>query len=601
MASQREDGDEPPTVQRAKPTSIESDGMTLGEILAERADRSPDRLAFTFSRDGEHDLERLTYSELHLRAQRVASHLLDAVPSGAHALLLFEPGLDFVAALFACFQAGVVAVSAMPTAPDRLHRALPRLQRVAADAGVEAVLTTSAISGTDRDLLDAQSPLGTAPWIAIDQLDGTSEPGVLARDPRRLAFLQYTSGSTAAPRGVMLAHEQFLANARVVAAGLRLSSASRGFCWLPASHDMGLLSGILEPVILGFPSVLMPPLAVLRQPLRWLMGVTRFHATVSGAPNFAYDLAVSRCQPEERERLELGAWDVAFCGAEPVRAQTIAAFCAAFAPAGFRRASFYPCYGLAEATLMVTGPRVRREPTVLEVDATSLERGIVRPGHGEDRTQLLVGVGEPGADHRVAIVDERTHLPCGAAEIGEIWVSGPSVASGYWRGEAENENGFRARISGEDGAESYLRTGDLGFVKDGELFIVGRIKDVLIIRGRNFQAHDLEIEAEAAHPKLRRSCSAAFSVETDAGEAAAAIVLEVDPDPDVDRSEVIRVVRRQLSVELGIQLHWVALVAPGAVPKTTSGKVQRRLCRQRLLEGELTPYVEWRLRAPARP
>lgn len=576
---------------------------TLGEILAERADHSPDRLAFTFWAGGEPEPERLTYLELHVSAQRIASRLLDTVPPGAHALLLFEPGLGFVAALFACFQAGVVAVSVMPTQPDRLHRALPRLQRIADDAGIGAVLTTAAISGADRSFSDARSSLAEARWIAIDKpdgIDGGGGPGVLARDPAQLAFLQYTSGSTAAPRGVMLEHQHFLANTRVIADGLRLSVDTRGFCWLPASHDMGLISGILAPVILGFPSALMPPLAVIRRPLRWLAGVSQFRATLSGAPNFAYELAVHRTTPEERERLDLGAWETAFCGAEPVRARTIAAFCDAFAPHGFRRASFYPCYGLAEATLMVTGPLARREPTVLDVDAAALERGIVRPAAGETRTAPLVGVGEPGAGHEVAIVDEETRRPRGPGEVGEVWVWGPSVAAGYWRGETAGNEAFAARIAGGDPARGYLRTGDLGFLEDGELFIVGRLKDVLIIRGRNFQPQDLEVLAEAAHPGLRPSCSAAFSVETEDGEAAAAIVLEVNPDTG-DLREVMRAVRRELSLELGLQLQWVALVAPGAVPKTTSGKVQRRLCRKLLLGGELTPVAESRLGKRAEP
>lgn len=581
--------------------AIDANMGTLGEILADRAEASPDLLAFTFSRDGEHGVERLTYLELHLRAQRIASRLLAVVPPGSHALLLFEPGLEFIAALFACFQAGVVAVSVMPTQPDRLHRALPRLQRVAGDAGVEAVLTTAAMIGGDRPSPEGGSSLGAAPWIAIDQIEGSDEPGVLARDPTRLAFLQYTSGSTAAPRGVMLNHEHFVANTRVIAAGLRLSSGSRGFCWLPASHDMGLISGILAPVILGFSSALTSPLAVLRRPLRWLAGVSRFRATMSGAPNFAYELAVQRTKPEEREALELGGWDVAFCGAEPVRAQTIAAFCDAFAPHGFRSASFYPCYGLAEATLMVTGPLERREPTVLEADAESLERGIVRPGGDGNRTQLLVGVGEPGADHEVTIVDEEKRLACGPGEVGEIWVAGPSVAGGYWHGEADNAEVFRARMHAGSHTQGYLRTGDLGFMEDGELFVVGRLKDVLIIRGRNFQAHDLELVAESAHAKLRPGCSAAFSVETDSGEAAATIVLEIDPDPEQDLTEIIRAVRRHLSLDLGVQLDRVALVAPGAVPKTTSGKVQRTLCRKRLIQGELAPYADSRMRAATQP
>jgi acyl-CoA synthetase (AMP-forming)/AMP-acid ligase II len=573
---------------------------TLGEILAARADATPDRLAFAFSRDGEHDTQQLTYLELHRHAQRIAAELLEAVPGGAHALLLFEPGLDFVSALFACLQAGVVAVSAMPAQPDRLHRALPRLQRVAEDAGVRAVLTTAAIIAAGGPALDAGgsgSPLAAARWIAVDGLEPDEGPGVLARDPDRIAFLQYTSGSTADPRGVILSHAHFLANSRLIAAGLRLSAESRGFCWLPATHDMGLISGILQPVILGFPSALMPPLAVLRRPLRWLAGISRFRATLSGAPNFAYELAVHRTTPEEHEALDLAGWDVAFCGAEPVRAATIDAFCDAFAPRGFRRDSFYPCYGLAEATLMVTGPRQRRDPTLLAVDGAALERGEARPADGDGRAKVLVGVGEPGAGHELAIVDEHTLTRRPPGEVGEIWVSGPSVAAGYWHADSEGE--FHARIVGEEGARTYLRTGDLGFLHAGELFIVGRIKDVLIIRGRNVHPQDVELAAESAHAALRRTCSAAFTVETDAGEDAAALVIEVDGDADAKPADMIRQIRRRVAAELGVQLHRVALVGPGAVPKTTSGKVQRRLCRRRLLAGELEPLAESRLRTTA--
>jgi acyl-CoA synthetase (AMP-forming)/AMP-acid ligase II len=250
---------------------------------------------------------------------------------------------------------------------------------------------------------------------------------------------------------------------------------------------------------------------------------------------------------------------------------------------------------------MVTGPRVRREPTLLEVDTASLERGLVEPGNGHGRGQVLVGVGEPGTEHEVAIVDENTRVRRGPSEVGEIWVSGPSVASGYWRAEAEDDGRFRATIEGERIVKRYLRTGDLGFLRDGELFVVGRIKDVLIIRGRNVHPQDLELIAESVDPRLRPNCSAAFSVDADEGEAGAAIVLEIDPGPQDDLGAVIRLVRREVAGELGVQLYWVALVPAGVVPKTTSGKVQRQLCRERLLGAELAPYAESRLRAVARP
>jgi acyl-CoA synthetase (AMP-forming)/AMP-acid ligase II len=581
-------------------TSHFEPGVTLGQILATRAQDSANALAFRFSRDGIHAVEDLSFGELHARAQGIAGHLLDDVPVGSHALLLFEPGLDFVSALFACLQAGVVAVSAMATQPGRLHRVLPRLERISRDAEVSAVLTTSATMQTDRPLLESGSRLAAADWIAVDRVAARDGPGVLAQNTEQLAFLQYTSGSTADPRGVMLSHANFLANSAVIAAGLRLSSESRGLCWLPASHDMGLITGILQPVILGFPTVLMPPLAVLKDPLRWLAGISRFGASVSGAPNFAYELAVARTTAEQRAQLWLHTWDVAFCGAEPVRAEAIEAFCDAFAPCGFRRSAFYPCYGLAEATLMVTGPRRRRNPTLLELDATGLEARLAQPPRGGSRVQVVVGVGEAGDGHELAIVNEHTLRRCAPGEVGEIWVSGPSVAAGYWPGEPGADAEFAARIDGEDPSKAYLRTGDLGFLSDGELFVVGRIKDLLIIRGRNVHPHDLEHAAESTHPMLRRNCSAAFSVAPDNGAELTTIVMEVDPDPADGYDDVIRAVRREVMTTADVGLQWVMLVGPGEVPKTTSGKVQRRLCRARLLAGQLEPRAEWRMLAPTR-
>ena len=574
--------------------------VTLGQIVARRAQDSGDALAFRFSRDGVHGVEDLSYAELHERAQRIAAHLLDAAPVGSHALLLFGPGLDFVAALFACLQAGVVAVPAMAPHPGRMHRVLPRLERIARDAEVSVILTTAESMQTDQSLLEPGSSLAGARWLAVDELAARDGPGVLAQGTEQLAFLQYTSGSTGDPRGVMLSQANFLANSAVIAAGLRLSSESRGCCWLPASHDMGLVTGILQPVILGFPTVLMPPLAVLKEPLRWLAGISGFGATFSGAPNFAYELAVARTTPEQRAQLSLDTWDVAYCGAEPVRADAIEAFCDAFGTCGFRRSSFYPCYGLAEATLMVTGPRRRRTPTVLQLDADGLESGLAQAPDAGARVQVVVGVGEVGAGHQVAIVNEHTLRRCAPDEVGEIWVSGPSVAAGYWPGDRGPDAEFTASIDGEDPSTAYLRTGDLGFLMDEELFIVGRIKDLLIIRGRNVHPHDLEHAAESAHPRLRRNCSAAFSVAGDGGTELTTIVMEVDPDSADEFPEVMRAVRGEVMTATEVGLQWVVLVGPGAVPKTTSGKVQRRVCRTRLLAGELEPCAEWRMLVPTR-
>jgi acyl-CoA synthetase (AMP-forming)/AMP-acid ligase II len=568
---------------------------TLGEILAARAQRTPEQLAFSYSADGVADTDSVSYSALQARAQHAAGLLLSVVRPGARVLLLFEAGLEFAGALFGCFQAGVVGVSATPPSPKRLHRTMPRLAAVAQDAQADAVLTTAAIRDAAEPLLAEQHGDLAIPWIAVDE-DTAAAPGVTSPAPGDLAFIQYTSGSTFTPRGVMLTHANFLANIEVLRRGMGLSEQSRAFCWLPQSHDMGLITGILAPVYLGYPCALMPPLLMIKRPLRWLEGISRFRATVSGAPNFAYDLAVRRTDPQQRAPLDLSCWEVAFNGAEPIHAQTLRAFAEALAPCGFRRASLYPCYGLAEATLMVTGPLRRRDPTMLDVDARALGAGTIRPCADGSPAVTLAGCGEPGEGHELSIVDPATRRECPPDQIGEIWVSGPSVAAGYWRDEAATSGVFGARIAGAQDSAEFLRTGDLGFLRHGELFIVGRSKDVIVISGRNHHPHDIELSAESAHLALRSHCSAAFEISLDDERTGAAIVLEINPTAPDELPAIIQAVRRTVAHELELQLERVALVAPSAVPKTTSGKIQRRLCGQQLAEGKLDLIADWHMR-----
>ena len=570
---------------------------TLGEILAMRAQDTPDRLALSYSLDGTTRTSTVTYRTLHLEAQRTASLLLDVMPPGGRALLLFDAGPEFASALFGCFQAGVVGVSAMPPTPKRLHRVMPRLAAVAANAQVSAVLTTAAIRDAAGPLLAGQHAGLAIPWIAIDEIPSAGPcagtPGVAVPDPENLAFIQYTSGSTRAPRGVMLTHANFLANIELLRRRLGLSAQSRSFSWLPQSHDMGLMTGFLAPVYLGYPCALIPPESMIKQPLRWLEGISKFRATISGGPNFAYDLAIRRTRPEQRESLDLSCWDVAFNGAEPVHAQTLRAFAEAFAPYGFRHTSLYPCYGLAEATLMVTGPRRGRKPTLLTVDARLLGDGVVQPHAEGARSVTLVGCGEPGEGHELTIVGAAAGRECQPDQIGEIWVSGPSVASGYWRHEEATAEAFNARMA-EEGSPEFLRTGDLGFLHHGELFVVGRCKDVIIMNGRNHHPHDIEFSSESAHPALRAHGSAAFEIEVGDGQTGAAIVLEVSPAAG-ELPAIIEAVRRRVAGEFELQLERVTLVAPGIVPKTTSGKVQRRLCAKQLAAGKLDLIADWRL------
>jgi acyl-CoA synthetase (AMP-forming)/AMP-acid ligase II len=555
----------------------------------------PDQAVFTYLEDESE--ETLNFSQLHQQVQNIAALLLEKIPREGRALLLFPPGLDYVRALYGCFQAGIVGVSAPPPQPKRLHRTLPRLTAIAADAEISAVLSTEFIREAAKTFFE-EGPLAEVEWIATDTAPEGGEVEIARPALGDMAFLQYTSGSTRDPRGVMLSHENLLSNSNLItdSFGHVDNSIRKGLIWLPPYHDMGLIGGILQPVHAGGLCVLLSPLAVIKRPERWLEAMSRFRATTSGGPNFAYDLCVQRIDEETCERLDLSSWEVAFNGAEPIRAETIDAFCEKFGPAGFNRKAFLAAYGLAEATLMVTGGEKDKEPTLLEVDAGELENGLVRPVSGGRSSKVLVACGTPfeGNDLVIVVADENRR--CKEGEVGEIWFAGPGVAKGYWRNQDETEEFFDARLA-DDPDTAYLRTGDLGAIVDGELYVVGRVKELIIINGRNIHPHDIEFSAEAASPLLRSHCSAAFELEVDGG-IRIALLLEVNPAEEDDHGQIMAAVKKRVADDLDLPLHWVGLCAAGTVPKTTSGKIQRRLCKAMLAEGEVDLLAEHPPREP---
>jgi len=568
----------------------------FAEILTDRAEHVPETVAFIYLHDGETSEETITYLALYERALAIAEALREESAPGARVLLLLPPGPDYVTSVFACLCARRIVVSAVPPHPKRLHRTLPRLLAIARDAEVDSVLTTAAIKDAAQGMLSGAPELSEATWIAADACNARPRDGweLESAGADDVAFLQYTSGSTAEPRGVMLTHGNLLDNSDFISRAFGHSVESRGFIWLPPYHDMGLIGGILQPVHAGTSCVLTSPLAIMKRPARWLQGISRHRATTSGGPNFAYDLCVQKVAASELEGLDLSCWEVAFNGAEPVRAQTIRSFSEWLAPAGFRPNVFFPCYGLAEATLMVTASRKDEQPVVTDFDATGLGDGVARPPAADSSPPVeLVGCGAPNADHEVVIVDPDSRRACEPGRIGEIWVAGPSVAAGYWRRERETDECFNASLDADDGRR-FLRTGDLGVFRDGELFVVGRLKDLIILRGRNHHPHDLERLAEESHPMLRPYCSAAFF---DEGEEGVVLVMEANPADDADVRAAIDAVRRQLARELDIRTHRIVVCGRGNVPKTTSGKVQRKLCSSLLADGELDVLGEWRLRA----
>ncbi|MET8846903.1 amino acid adenylation domain-containing protein [Amycolatopsis sp. NPDC004625] len=546
---------------------------TLAELLARRGAEQPGREALTFLGDDE-TAATLTYAELDARARAVAALLAGTCRPGERALLLYPPGFDYVAGFFGCLYAGIIAVPAYPPLDSRQAA---RLTGIAADATPAAVLTGAAFLAPARALLEPvlREAGVTAAWLATDTAAAVDGGSRVRHNPDRIAFLQYTSGSTGQPKGVVITHANLVHNSAFIRDRFGHSADSRGVIWLPPYHDMGLIGGILQPVFAGFPVTLMSPLAFLREPARWLRAVSGYGATTSGGPNFAYDLAVRKTTPEQREALDLSRWSVAFTGAEQVRPATLDAFADAFAVAGFRRRAYFPCYGLAEATLMVTGVRFDADPDVTAFSAAALATGRARPATGGDPARQLVSCGTPPADGGVAIVDPDSGAPVGDGTIGEIAVSGPSVAAGYWGG----------RDAGVFG-DGRVRTGDLGFRHGGALYVTGRHQDLIIVRGRNIAPDDVELTASGAHAALRPGCGAAIAVEV-GGEERLAVVHEVQGPKPWPLDEIAAAVRTAVLAGHGVAVSRIVLLGKGGLPKTSSGKVRRSECRRALAAGEL--------------
>lgn len=563
---------------------------TLVDALRQRAEARDASGSFTFVDESGKETEELSLGEIDRRARIVAAALQRAGLEGERLLLLYPPGLEFIPALIGCFYAGVTAVPILPPGRGSVPRESSRLEHIAADAEPAAVLSTESIELLRGRLLGDASRLAGLPWIASDAL--ARELGddwqVGSVDPDSVAFLQYTSGSTAAPKGVVVSHANLIANCRAIGQRLGLRAGDRGASWLPIYHDMGLIGKVLTPVLLGIPVVMLSPMTFLRRPLRWLQLITRHRATLSAAPNFAYDLCVRRLRPGDLDGLDLSCWRAALNGSEPIRPRTIDAFSRAFAPCGFRREAFLPCYGLAEATLYVAGADVERRPTERCFSAEALERGRaveVEPGPG---TRTLVGCGFPASGHRISIVDPDSRRPLAHGEIGEICVSGPSIARGYWGRRPESRDTFADHPSGS-GDRPQLRTGDLGFLRHGELFVTGRLKDLIVIHGRNVAPQDVELTVEENCPEVRPGYGAAFAVEEDGAERVV-VVYQLQPSADRSPVELARRIREVVAGEHGLPLHSVVLGQSLCVPRTSSGKIERNACRKAFLAGD---YADW--------
>jgi acyl transferase domain-containing protein/acyl-CoA synthetase (AMP-forming)/AMP-acid ligase II/acyl carrier protein len=569
---------------------------TLVDLLDLRADTSGDRTAFHFLQSGETVSAFLDGSGLRAQARKIAACLHGITSPGDRAILLFPPGLEFIAAFFGTLYAGLIAV---PCYPPKRNRIDSRFRGIIRDAEPAIALAPSRIIEEIKQQIAPELGKRELNWLAVD-LNAARHPETCSASadhcvapeirPQQVAFLQYTSGSTSTPKGVMVTHENLLSNLQDLDLGARHNSESVLVTWLPIFHDLGLVYGVLMPIFKGFSCYMMPPSVFLQSPWLWLDAISRFRGTHSAAPNFAYDLCVDSIPPEKRSGLDLGTWRSSLNGGEPVREETLRRFYESFRESGLDDTVVCPGYGLAESTLKVAIHRRGLRRVTLYVDKEALARNRVIPvSEISESTNTLVSCGWSETNTRIAIVDPETLQRCPAGGVGEIWVSGQSVAQGYWNRPEATEESFQAFID-RDGP--FLRTGDLGFVHEDGLYITGRIKDTIIVHGLNYYAHDIEATAAMAHLALRRNGGAAFCLEND-GESRLILIQEVKRTfvRKVDMNAIVASVRSAIAREHQLQLHRFVLVKPGGVPKTSSGKIRRRAAKEAFEAGKIEDVI----------
>lgn len=582
------------TCYNSKTEGTKDDFSTFIDVLSYRAENQAAQQAYTFLKSGETEAQEWTYEELHLRSQAIAASLQSLDAFGQRALLLYQPGLDFIAAFLGCLYAGVIAV---PAYPPRRNRNLSRLQTIATDAQAKIVLTSSSLLQSLHNASEEEGlAIGGLHWLASDEVDCKlafewRKPTV-NRD--NLAFIQYTSGSTGTPKGVIISHGNLMHNEKLIKALFGHTEESIVVGWLPVFHDMGLIGNVLQPLYMGIPCYLMSPVDFLQKPIRWLQAVSRYKATTSGGPNFAYDLCARKVTPEQIESLDLSSWDVAFSGAEPIRAKTIEQFANIFADCGFRKEAFYSCYGMAETTLIVSGGEKTALPITCKVEVASLEKNrIIKVNDVREDSKEIVGCGQIPTELKVVIVNPESLTSCSSEEVGEIWVAGDSIAQGYWNLTEETEKTFHAYVA-DTGEGPFFRTGDLGFLQDSELYVTGRLKDVIIIRGQNHYPQDIELTVEESDPALRSGCGAAFAIDFKDSEQLI-VVQEVERSylRKLNVQEVIGNIRQAITLQHGLQVFSVVLVKTACIPKTSSGKIRRRACREAFLSGKLDVVDDW--------
>ncbi len=552
--------------------------------------KQPDKTAVTFLQDGETESDRLSYQDLESRIKAIAATLRQQNATGERALLLYQPGWEFITAFLGCLYAGVVAV---PAYPPRANHSINRLLSIVDDADAKFALTTHNL----QDKIEAkfkEAENYSLKFIATDTITENfaanwSKPDNINSDS--LAFLQYTSGSTGNPKGVMVSHGNILANSATIKRYFQILPQHSVLSWLPPYHDMGLIGGILQPLYLGISMYMMPPVSFLQRPYRWLKTISKYKIDTSGAPNFAYDLCVNQVTEEQKASLDLSSWKLAFSGAEPIRAITLEGFSEYFSNCGFSKQAFYPCYGMAESTLIITGADRHQKPVVRKFQKQSLEQNLAieieNGGSSLENQVILTSSGRNNSEQHLAIVNTETLEQCQDGEIGEIWVHSASVAQGYWNKPELTEYAFQAKLAAYPNV-NFLRTGDLGFIRDEELFVTGRLKDLIIIRGRNHYPQDIELTVDRGHDAIRSGACAACAVDIE-GKEELVVVAEVKRTHlrKLDVTQVTKAIRQAILQNHELNPHAIVLIKTTSIPKTSSGKIQRHACKNGFLDGSL--------------
>ncbi len=557
---------------------IEDDSNSFIEILEKRAIKSPTQIAYTFIENGLENDNELSYESLYSRVKNIAALIQSKNLKGNAIILLYRPSLDYVVGYFACLFAGAIAVPVHTPTSKKINS---QLLSIITNSNSKAILTTENVANDLSHKIIEALPNNQLKIIITDVFNASIKAEYTPHypNPKDIAFLQYTSGSTSAPKGVVITHYNLMTNSQSIKEKFGHTTDTNAVIWLPPYHDMGLIGGILQPLYVGFPVVLMSPFDVIQKPLRWLQAISKYKANTSGSPDFFYDLCVNKIQDEDSENLDLSSWDVAFSGGEIVRKETIESFSNKFKRCGFQKTSFLSAYGMAEATLIISSNHKNVAPSYLKVDKEKLTKGKVEVSTNKINAKTLVGSGSVIKNSKISVINTKTNKECEEREIGEVWFSGPSMTKEYVNNIEATKKSLEKSLAIYPN-KKFLRTGDLGFIHKGELFITGREKDMIIIRGRNYYPQDIEWCVAESHVYLAKNRGATFSIDDDKEEKLVIVQELVRGYKEESLEDVFLSIRKNISSEFNLKVTAIVLVRPYSILKTSSGKIRRQACKK---------------------